>query len=63
MMNKVKRYLVVGLNGAGAVIGSNAVVFRVLDLISYSEMKKAMLIALVMLGMAVTVTKFFRAEK
>lgn len=43
--------------GAGAVIGANAVVFRVIDLISYSEMKMAMLLALAMLGTAYAIEK------
>ena len=53
----MKKKIVKYMYSAGAVIGTNAVLFRVVDLIDYSEMKLAALIAMGLLGTAFAIEK------
>ena len=46
-----------GLYAVGSAIGVFGVMFRVIDLVSYSEMKIAVLVALGMLGTAKAIEK------
>ena len=53
----MKNKIVNGLYAVGSVIGVFGVVFRVIDLVSYSEMKIAVLLAIGMLGTARAIEK------
>ena len=53
MKNKIVKWMY----ASGAMIGVNAVIFRVVDLVSYSEMKIAVLVALALLGTARAIEK------
>ncbi|MBP7847017.1 MAG: hypothetical protein KAZ94_02660 [Burkholderiales bacterium] len=46
-----------GLYAVGSMVGVFGVMFRVIDLVSYSEMKIAVLVALGMLGTAKAIEK------
>lgn len=53
----MKQKIINGLYSFGSLIGIFGVVFRVIDLINYSEMKIAVLIALALLGTAAAIEK------
>ena len=53
----MKNKIVNGLYAVGSLIGIFGVVFRVIDLVSYLEMKIAVLLALGMLGTARAIEK------
>lgn len=59
-MKKAKKFIVGALTSASGVIGVNAFLFGVIDLITYSEMMKAELIAVVLLGSAVALSKLIK---
>ena len=53
----MKNKIVNGLYAVGSLVGIFGVMFRVVDLVSYSEMKIAVLLALGMLGTARAIEK------
>lgn len=53
----MKNKIVNGLYAVGSLVGIFGVAFRVVDLVSYSEMKVAVLLALGMLGTARAIEK------
>ena len=53
----MKNKIVNGLNAVGSRVGIFGIAFRVVDLVSYSEMKIAVLLALGMLGTARAIEK------
>lgn len=53
----MKNKIVNGLYAVGSLVGVFGVMFRVIDLVSYSEMKIAVLLALGMLGTARAIEK------
>ena len=53
----MKNKIVNGLYAGGSLVGIFGVAFRVVDLVSYSEMKIAVLLALGMLGTARAIEK------
>lgn len=53
----MKKKIINGLYATGSMIGIFGVVFRVVDLVSYSEMKIAVLLAMGMLGTAAAIEK------
>ena len=56
----MKNKIVNGLYAVGSLIGIFGVMFRVVDLVSYSEMKIAVLVALGLLGTARTIEKIYK---
>jgi hypothetical protein len=56
-MKKIRKFASMAFAGAGGLIGSYAVVFRVIDLISYQEFKGAALLASGLLGAAFAIEK------
>ncbi len=51
-MKFLKKYLINGLYGSGLVVGFNSFLFSYIDLITYSEAKKAAYLAMGLLGVA-----------
>ena len=56
----MKKKIINGLYATGSMIGVFGVMFRVIDLVSYPEMKIAVLLALGMLGTAAAIEKTYK---
>lgn len=56
----MKQKIINGLYATGSMIGVFGVMFRLIDLVSYSEMKIAVLLAMGLLGTAAAIEKTYK---